>query len=120
MEYRGEIVDAKTCSQCKLVKPLEDFYKAPKGIGQRRPKCISCMSPTGRKITKIIIAVGDNDHPLTKQCKICKNILPLIDFYKGKGAGGTSPNCKTCIRERASEERKIRALERKKIKDVKN
>ncbi|MFB3165961.1 LAGLIDADG family homing endonuclease [Neobacillus sp. 179-C4.2 HS] len=120
MEYKGEIVDAKVCNQCKLIKPLEHFYKAPNGIGQRRPKCISCMSPTGRKITKIVEAVGCDYHQLGKQCKICKKILPLKDFYKGKGAGGTSPNCKTCIRERASEERKIRSLERKKIKDVKN
>jgi hypothetical protein len=118
LEYKGAIVDAKMCNQCKIVKPLEQYYKAPNGIGKRRPKCVSCMSPTGRTITKLINIEGGDDQLLAKRCKICKRILPLKDYYKGKGSGGTVPNCKTCIRKRDAEERKIKALERNKIKDV--
>ncbi|ULT55862.1 hypothetical protein L1999_22655 [Neobacillus drentensis] len=120
MLYNGILVDAKMCNQCRIVKPLDHFYKAPKGIGKRRPKCIACMSPSGRKNTKLNIIEENGVILQAKQCKICQEVLPLNHFYKGKGAGGKVPNCKKCISKKESEERKLRAVERQKIRDIDN
>ena len=120
LEYKGDLVEGKVCNQCKILKPLNHFYKAPKGIGKRRPKCISCMAPTGRNITRLVHIIKDGNPYLSKKCKVCKEVLPLKNFYKGKGAGETASNCKKCTSKKASEHRKIKAVERKKIRDIDN
>lgn len=114
----GREVLAKRCNKCNVVKPLDDFYKAPAGIGKRRPKCITCMSPTGIKVATLKEIIIEGVTHKAKECSDCKTVQPLEHFYKGNGIGGKAARCKSCLSKRGKEESKQAAIERKKIKDV--
>lgn len=104
---------AKVCNECGIAKPLDAFYKAKRGIGQRRPKCITCMSPTGRKLTQLVETIHNGQIVLSKSCKKCEELLPLDKYYKGKGAGNRITKCIECV---SVEERMKRTQKREKKK----
>lgn len=43
IKVNGVLVDAKKCTKCGEVKPLDEFYRDKKGIGGRLPRCKVCM-----------------------------------------------------------------------------
>lgn len=114
----GIEVPAKKCNACKVLKPLDDFYKAPAGIGKRRPKCITCMSPTGKRVAKMEEVVIEAVTYKAKKCSDCDNVQPLENYHVGDGIGGTVARCKSCLSKRGKEKSRQAAIERKKIKDV--
>jgi intein/homing endonuclease len=116
--YDSILTDAKRCNQCGEVKPLQLFYKAPAGIGKRRPRCIACMSPTGRTLTKLIDIEVDGVKVPAKKCKSCKTPQPLSNFHKGKGTGDRVSFCKKCMTLKNAEIAAANALDRKKIKHI--
>lgn len=49
ISINGETFEAKRCCRCKVIKPLNDFYKSKAGVGGRRADCKVCYKEHFRK-----------------------------------------------------------------------
>lgn len=109
--YRRAVTDSRTCTKCGLVKPLEEFSKAPRGKYGRKASCKACDAarhaeqfvPTPRKPRREAFT-GDE----LKTCTKCGKTKTLKNFGLTRKATATAnavyrPSCKTCQSERAME-----------------
>jgi hypothetical protein len=44
VRVNGQIVEAKLCAGCDIVKPLVQFHSEKNGVGGRKSKCNKCRS----------------------------------------------------------------------------
>lgn len=85
----------KTCSKCKLQKPLDQYNKESRNKDGKRTYCKDCERPIRELEKKRVI---ENRVTLThKECSLCKNTLPANMFGKNIGRrSGLSESCKPC------------------------
>lgn len=92
--------DYKTCNKCFIKQPIDEFYVKDKKTGRRSNGCRDCQlkSVGVVEIGKLRFA----DEILKKDfknCSVCKNIKPLIQFRNNKGRRKGKDNvCIECSR----------------------
>ena len=100
----GYMEPTKTCSLCKITKPIEEGFgwRTEKGKRYARTYCRSCLSqrrrPDGSWIrsTEPIPAAP----PGMARCGHCKQTMPTAEFTKNsRRANGRSNTCRSCVRE---------------------
>lgn len=110
IQVDNNLVEAKECTRCKVVKPLTDFHKASDGsAGGRQPKCKACKKEIHKKsykpsenITRIETLVINGVAIKAKACTQCKAVKPLDEFNRDKlGVGNRYPLCKECQNEKS-------------------
>ncbi len=86
----------KTCSRCRVHKPLSDFHPDPKlsfGVGGW---CRDCKNAAVRKRYQEIVGIP-KPALREKQCSTCKATKPATDFTRCPGKlDGLSSRCKAC------------------------
>jgi len=87
---------AKTCNECKIEKPIEEFYKNKYKKDGRKTRCAACCNKYNENWGKPKPAYI---RPKTKVCSKCKIEKPLEDFYPRKDRAtsiGVTPQCREC------------------------
>lgn len=94
----------KSCSKCKEVKPLNEFYKDYKKEGGTYPSCIKCVRYLYKlksdKIKADKLKSLAYDPSKEKPCKKCREIKSLDNFNaQSGGKDGLQTKCKKCVSE---------------------
>jgi very-short-patch-repair endonuclease len=85
----------KPCNMCKIVKSLEEFNPASDHRDGRENVCTICRRKRQYEILTEKKEVLGEVSQVT--CNICKETLPLKDFYKDKNSPtGVMRRCKVC------------------------
>ena len=85
----------KPCNMCKIVKSLEEFNPASDHRDGRENVCTICRRKRQDEILTEKKEVLGEVSQVT--CNICKETLPLKDFYKDKNSPtGVMRRCKVC------------------------
>lgn len=96
----------KTCRDCKIEKPLDDFYTDRRYAGERRPECKPCFQLMGKKNRRKCL-----DLPEKKTCRGCGEEKPSIRFGLDKrNADGLRHYCLGCREKRTPEQLRARQL----------
>lgn len=99
IEVDGKLVDAKKCTGCGEIKPLNQFRKRQTGVGGRASKCKLCnIGREPKRKRPDIVQIKVNGVTVdAKECTQCGVIKPLEEFYKQQGLpGGRRHDCKEC------------------------
>ena len=94
-------MDSKTCSRCRVVKPLSDFYPR-NDRGRYESKCKVCQLArhkdwAERNKSRL------RPIPASKHCWCCKRTKPGVEFGRCISASdGRNPACLECAREYAN------------------
>lgn len=104
--------DFRHCTKCKVIKPLSEFSKAPRGKWGRKASCKACDAtwheahfvpapPLDEAVREARYTGHRGD---TKVCTKCGETKPCSEFGKsrdGKYGPVLRPACKRCNSERA-------------------
>lgn len=111
----NDVMIAKTCSKCRLIKHTSEYYKSSSArMDGRKSRCIDCskeISSRGYRERSIKNSARTPDQieidrarvrPTgAKKCKRCKYTKTLAEFPSDRGStDGLSNECLTCGRER--------------------
>jgi len=78
----------KTCSKCKQLKNLSEFYKLAQSRDGHRPDCRFCVKV---RVVKPFVPDGH------KRCSKCEEVKVITDFHKHKSSSdGYFSRCKLC------------------------
>lgn len=96
VEKYGVMVEGKQCRECRVIKPLYEFYKGGV-IGGRKSKCKDCV-PYTKDAVELIPKLIDGVVVITKMCRKCNETKPLTLFAQcnQRGLGGRKSHCKSC------------------------
>lgn len=91
----------KSCSKCREVKPLADFYRHPSPAG-RTPRCKACLSAETKVIRRKPIKVAYVDGGLGpsrfKCCTVCRTEKLPSEFRPARRPpSGLTPQCRGCL-----------------------
>ena len=95
----------KTCSKCRIEKPLDDFHKNAKGKLGRDQACKPCRLAMNEAYAQRCKASA---RPVveTRRCPRCATTKPADGFYKNsRTPDGLSSYCKACHADRGREEK---------------
>lgn len=101
----GVSVEVKKCRGCREVKPLSEYYRHKDCKGGVNSRCKTCLGIKGNFThAKIQYLNIDGKEVEAKDCKTCKKVVPLSEFYaintEGKRrVGNVESNCKSCSRK---------------------
>lgn len=93
------LAEAKVCRDCRVVKPVDDFYKkrvGPTGIQQYLSWCKLCSNRRSRGYRSPVMA---SPQPMTKVCPECTEDKPLSEYNSrrtGRQAGQPEAYCRPC------------------------
>lgn len=89
----------KTCSACKKVKPLDEFYKARSKVDGLHHQCKPCGSKSSKARRERKRAANNYVIPVEKKCSVCKATLPADHFYRNYARDDNLDwSCKACNR----------------------
>lgn len=84
------MTDAKTCSRCKRLLPVEKFSRCSSNKSGRSYWCKECTSKNRRELSCREVAAE-------KKCKRCQKVLPASEFWKNAlTKNGLATMCKAC------------------------
>ena len=94
----------KECSNCKQVKPLEDFHKRAASRDGHRARCKECIKHADRELFRRR-AEEHAQSPTTTTTRVCRECGEekslRDDFYKNhRSPEGFVSICKECMRDR--------------------
>ena len=76
----------RTCTKCRITKPVEQFRKKTSDSGGRESRCKKCVS-----------RIQYDPHQTHRSCKSCKQSKLMTEFHLDKKAlGGHKSHCKVC------------------------
>lgn len=90
--------ETKRCKCCAKELPLTEFYYKDKSRKRRDTTCRDCRLKAAGilNIGKLRFERALLEKKF-RRCSVCKQILPLTEFYKNRTShGGYSNNCKQC------------------------
>lgn len=83
----------KTCSICKVNKPIDFFHRSNRVKCGRRAACAECVNARAKDKNRKITVIHSK-----KECTKCKLTKPLDDFYSSHRArDGRVSRCKSCL-----------------------
>lgn len=90
-------MDIKTCSNCKVVKPLSDFQANARYRGGYVGVCKKCQSKAAKE--RRMKAALPSEFPEVKTCVKCGQVKSSLEFRKMRGSSdGLTSWCKDCNR----------------------
>lgn len=100
------LVDAKECTKCGIIKPLNDFSHSAKGLGNTQSWCRSCQSKYTKHFGvdkksryKKPVDFYRRQSTITKKCSVCgmeKPLTPEFFHRHTKEKSGFKSSCKEC------------------------
>jgi len=87
---------SKTCKECRIEKPLTEFYRDLSTKNGFNGRCKVCFSVYRKQYrTK----KANTEVPLLKNCPKCNTEKPSSDFYRSRGEkDGLAYDCKECAK----------------------
>jgi hypothetical protein len=106
------VIQKKSCGDCQILKPLEEFPPAAKRADGRGTYCRDCMqvrsresyrrrkAAQGKSVREVVSAEGH------RRCPDCGEVKPLDDFPRNKNSrDGRATYCKPCHNARSQQTR---------------
>ncbi|MFA5715611.1 MAG: hypothetical protein WC998_07720, partial [Candidatus Paceibacterota bacterium] len=115
---KSKLPGMKTCSSCRIEKPIDAFSKSKNMSDGLSSWCKACVTEYYLNTTEgRRRIVHEQSGPGYKKCVQCGEDKPLEDFYyKSSGWLNTSAKCKDCIR---SNRKTYRENNQEKVKESK-